>query len=861
MDREDLEYIRQGKLGTEDEESLDEYMTDRKEVRKNFFNKQMSYYKQMGDMQKDLATKSTQDHEDDFDSVVDFCNSLKFPLKVYRGLLWKDKDEVRLDNLGVHWTIDRDFINRNNFKTILVGEVNEDDVDWKLTQHTYVYYSANKNYPENEIWLKKNAKPHNLEIYSEEEFKSLKESDGGEPWNISQRGYTHYYDGSKESALEKIRNYVGYDVSEEDIDYLKEVAQDEDDEELLGYISYYRKTCESLEEAVKLLDRDSEMRISTNLNDIVAIIDNTKLNNLRYLEYHGVYIIADATKTIHYNMLENAYNAGYIDDDDIHDSLAGGIKDNYKFKDEESDELFALLNCGEAYCLELERYTDKSQLERRSNENRCLLDIDGVKWVAIAVLLTSIEFSDICEEYSIKADESLNEKIVKKGNKWQVQSEKGRNLGTYDTKPEAEKRLKQVHYFKHVNESIDEIDEYTKIINNTKQAKDYLLSQDRTTRITIFERGHGFVDYIFTDAYNKIHINSILDAIRGGYIGNDDLHNIPQCRLIYIPNLKDNGGYSEWDTYTEYVYDNFKLIEVFNAYNRISFKNTSLYSSLDEPNKINEYKNKQLIESLQETDNEGNILSPEQIEFFKNSKVRDEQGRLIVCYHGTDKEFDTFDISHSGTKGANFFGKGHYFTMSSDNDYGKIQKKCYLNITNPMLGGPSWIAYCKKNGKEWYQYPDLTKKLREDGYDGIVSKDSDTAIAFESNQIKSITNKNPTSSNNINEELEEKVLYNFSRQLKENEVLLYHQTSEEKLKEILSSGFIKADVWSQEHIDSWRYGDYAIAFAIDKDKVHKANDTDRIIYKDVPKEDFVSILGMTTRTKTGKDNFRKEFKL
>ena len=45
----------------------------------------------------------------------------------------------------------------------------------------------------------------------------------------------------------------------------------------------------------------------------------------------------------------------------------------------------------------------------------------------------------------------LNEKIVKKGNKWQVQSEKGRNLGTYDTKEEAEDRLKQVHYFKHKN--------------------------------------------------------------------------------------------------------------------------------------------------------------------------------------------------------------------------------------------------------------------------------------------------------------------------------------------------------------------------------------------------------------------------
>ena len=49
----------------------------------------------------------------------------------------------------------------------------------------------------------------------------------------------------------------------------------------------------------------------------------------------------------------------------------------------------------------------------------------------------------------------LQEKIVKKGNKWQVQSEKGRNMGTYDTKEEAEKRLKQIEYFKHMNEGVD----------------------------------------------------------------------------------------------------------------------------------------------------------------------------------------------------------------------------------------------------------------------------------------------------------------------------------------------------------------------------------------------------------------------
>ncbi len=33
--------------------------------------------------------------------------------------------------------------------------------------------------------------------------------------------------------------------------------------------------------------------------------------------------------------------------------------------------------------------------------------------------------------------------------KWRVYSEKGKNLGTFDTKEDAEKRLKQVHFFKY----------------------------------------------------------------------------------------------------------------------------------------------------------------------------------------------------------------------------------------------------------------------------------------------------------------------------------------------------------------------------------------------------------------------------
>ena len=69
------------------------------------------------------------------------------------------------------------------------------------------------------------------------------------------------------------------------------------------------------------------------------------------------------------------------------------------------------------------------------------------------------------EKYKTLHEALINEKIVKKGSQWQVQSEKGRNMGTYNTKKEAENRLKQIEYFKHLNEANDFDDEIPSIVN------------------------------------------------------------------------------------------------------------------------------------------------------------------------------------------------------------------------------------------------------------------------------------------------------------------------------------------------------------------------------------------------------------
>lgn len=64
------------------------------------------------------------------------------------------------------------------------------------------------------------------------------------------------------------------------------------------------------------------------------------------------------------------------------------------------------------------------------------------------------------------AEDTVNEHIVKTGNKYRLVSKHGnKNLGTYDTRAGAEKRERQVQYFKHADESVNE-----STVENAQQA-------------------------------------------------------------------------------------------------------------------------------------------------------------------------------------------------------------------------------------------------------------------------------------------------------------------------------------------------------------------------------------------------------
>lgn len=95
-------------------------------------------------------------------------------------------------------------------------------------------------------------------------------------------------------------------------------------------------------------------------------------------------------------------------------------------------------------------------------------------------------------------------------------------------------------------------------------------------------------------------------------------------------------------------------------------------------------------------DSQGRNLSKGQQEYFKDSKVRDENGNLKVLYHGTRNDFTVFDINKSGSSSKQAKA-GFWFTESSEGArkfadsvwYGKNDTsramEVYLNIKKPKI--------------------------------------------------------------------------------------------------------------------------------------------------------------------------------
>jgi hypothetical protein len=116
-------------------------------------------------------------------------------------------------------------------------------------------------------------------------------------------------------------------------------------------------------------------------------------------------------------------------------------------------------------------------------------------------------------------------------------------------------------------------------------------------------------------------------------------------------------------------------------------------------------------------------------QWFKGSKVVDENGKPLVMYHGTDaaEDFSVFDTNKKSLKGTgSFFSKEPSATYSTGENARVIP--AYLSIKNPKYLSPTDDAFNKDS-------------LISQGYDGVIYKGIDgtpyNAVAFYPEQIKS----------------------------------------------------------------------------------------------------------------------------
>ena len=184
-------------------------------------------------------------------------------------------------------------------------------------------------------------------------------------------------------------------------------------------------------------------------------------------------------------------------------------------------------------------------------------------------------------------------------------------------------------------------------------------------------------------------------------------------------------------------------------------------------------------------DSDGGELSEEQQEYFRESKVRDEQGRLLVMYHGTPNG------------GFTKFRSGTYFTQNAE--YAEVYQspgasmlstkrgadtpmtyKVYLNIKKPFDTRNArerkifQQEFYRKYGTgtpladsglpDWVDGMDLQEFIEEMeyDYDGLILDEGATGgygmevksrglsyVVFSAEQVKNVENKAPTSNPDI----------------------------------------------------------------------------------------------------------------
>lgn len=143
------------------------------------------------------------------------------------------------------------------------------------------------------------------------------------------------------------------------------------------------------------------------------------------------------------------------------------------------------------------------------------------------------------------------------------------------------------------------------------------------------------------------------------------------------PAYQGYGARALQDQFKKNGYDGLMIERNDDTFEIVAFNPNQVKST----DNLNPTKNKDIRYSMK--DSKGNALTEQQAEFFKDSKVRDEDGNLLAMYHGTNVDIGNYidDI---------FYLSSDKITSST---YGKKVGKYYVKLKNPLVinaEGKSW---------------------------------------------------------------------------------------------------------------------------------------------------------------------------
>lgn len=395
--------------------------------------------------------------------------------------------------------------------------------------------------------------------------------------------------------------------------------------------------------------------------------------------------------------------------------------------------------------------------------------------------------------------------------------------------------------------------------NNTM----YLRSDSTLSEAEIIEasehEGVHHIKSVRPELYEKV-----ADAITN----NIDIHDWSELCEVYAETYSEVYGENVEKIYEEIVADivSKRIEATFTDVDAVNAAIDEMYQSFNPKAESKQIKSGDLkyAQGIQK-DSEGSPLSPQQTNYFKDSKVRDKDGNLLVVYHGTPERFNIFKSGYSGLYGAGMYftedikyaeGYSKNLTINGESVGGRVIS-AYINLENPLtidnikdLDDVYYKASRREIQEDGFFYTetkkdfDFGKWLREN-YDGIivnnpasdqpdVNMSGKFIIAFNSNQIKETTNLNPTISDDI------RYVINKNKDIKD--LVVIHNLSESKLlKSIELGGLVVPSIAiTKDSIGHDNFGDISLIFK--SDTINPQNSENKVFASDVYSKRFPKVV-------------------